>query len=230
MPHFIEVNLTTKPNKRELLKKKRIEEKRRKRITILLIAFGAVLLISLIIIIPNLVLGRSKDASGRGFTLGDINAPVSVINFSNYSCSHCERFSTNVEPEFIANYVDTGDVFYRYITIAPPGDTAAVNAAIASYCAADQDRFFDFKSYLYTSAGIQDGFSTPNLINLAEIAGLEKGTFERCLTGQAHQNAPTEDLRFARSVGVTGTPSFLVNGQLVFLNDLIPLVESFLNE
>jgi protein-disulfide isomerase len=222
--------LSTKTSNRELLVKKRKEEKRRKTITFTLIALGAVLLISLIIIIPNLITGRSKADSGRGFPLGDPNAPVSVINFSSYACGHCERFSTNVEPDFIASYVDTGDVYYRYLTVASPRNPTAVNAAIASYCAADQERFFDFKPYLYPAAGIQDGFSTTNLINLAETAGLDKASFEACLTGQTHQNAPSEDFRFAQSVGVTSTPTFLVNGQLVFANELIPLVESLLNE
>lgn len=228
----MEVNLilATNLSKRELLRRKRLEQKRRKTITFILIAVGAVVLISLIIFIPNFLRGQAKSAEGRGFTIGDPNAPVTVVNFSNFACVHCENFSKNTEPDFIANYIETGDVFYRYVTVASPTDLATQNAAIASYCADEQGLFFDYKPYLYPASVLQDGFSTSNLINMAETAGLDRASFEACLESSAHQQAPIDDFRFAQSVGVTGTPSFLVNDQLVFSNELIALVESLLNK
>lgn len=217
-------------SKRELLKKKRLEQKRRKTLTLIIVVLGAVLLIGLTIILPNLIRSRSRAAEGRGFTLGDPNAPVSVVNFSSYNCGFCEDFSETVEPEFIADYVDTGEVYYRYITIAPAGDASAQNAAKASYCAADQNRFFHFKSFLFSAVSVQNGFSTENLINLAANAGLDQVLFETCMGDNTHNAAPIEDLRFAQAVGVTGTPSFLVNNdQLVYSSELIPLVDSLLN-
>lgn len=221
--------MATNLSKRELLRRKRLEQKRRKTITFILIAFGAVAMISLIIFIPNFLRAQAKSGDGRGFTLGDPNAPVTVVNFSSFACVHCENFSKNTEPEFIANYVETGEVFYRYVTVASPTNLTAQNAAIASYCADDQDRFFDYKAYLYPAAAIQDGFSSSNLINLAETAGLDRASFEACLESSTHQQAPIDDFRFAQSVGVTGTPSFLVNDQLVFSTELIGIVESLLN-
>jgi protein-disulfide isomerase len=222
--------MTTNLSKRELLKKKRQEQKRRKTIRIILIAVGAILLIALAAFLPNLLIGRSEDAEGRGFTLGDPEAPVRVINFSNYACGHCETFSRTAEPEFIANYVETGDVYYRYVNVAYSTDENTQNAARASYCADDQNGFFEYKTFLYTVANEPNGFSTSNLIELAAFAGLDPALFEACLTGDAHTSAPREDLRFAQAVGVTGTPSFLVNDQLVFSNELIPLVDSLLNQ
>lgn len=220
--------LATTLSKRELLRKKRLEQKRRKITTIILIAVGAVVLISLIILIPNFLRGQAQSGDGRGFTLGDPNAPVSVVNFSSFACAHCENFSKNTEPEFIANFVETGEVFYRYVTIAGPTDASAQNAAIASYCADEQNRFFDYKAFLFPAATLQDGFSSSNLINMAEMAGLDRESFETCLDSSTYQQAPIDDFRFAQSVGVAGTPSFLVNDQLVYSNELIPLVESLL--
>ena len=226
----MELDLSTNQSKRVLLRKRRIEQKRRKTTTMILVVLGAILLISLIIILPNLLRNQSRTAEGRGFALGDPDAPVSVVNFSSFNCGFCADFSATVEPEFIATYVDTGDVYYRYVTIAPAGDAAAQNAAKASYCAGDQNQFFNFKSYLYSAASVENGFSTDNLANLAANAGLDQPQFESCMEDDTHKNAPTEDLRFAQSVGVTGTPSFLVNNdQLVFSNELIPLVDSLLN-
>ena len=223
--------MSTNQSKRVLLRKKRLEQKRRKTTVVIIVALGAVLLISLTIILPNLLRSRSKAVEGRGFALGDPDAPVSVVNFSSYSCGFCENFSETVEPEFIANYVDTGDVYYRYITLAFSGDAGAQNAAKASYCAGDQNRFFDFRSYLFSAVRIQNGFSTDNLVDLAANAGLDQALFETCMEDDTHKNAPNEDLRFAQSVGVTGTPSFLVNNdQLVYSSELIPLVDSLLNK
>ena len=222
--------MSTNKSKRVLLRKKRLEQKRRKTTVVIIVALGAVLLISLTIILPNLLRNRSRAVEGRGFTLGDPDAPVSVVNFSSYSCGFCEDFSETVEPEFIANYVDTGDVYYRYITIAFSGDASARNAVKASYCAGDQNRFFDFRPYLFSAVRIQNGFSTDNLVNMAANAGLDQALFETCMVDDTHKNAPIEDLRFAQSVGVTGTPSFLVNNdQLVYSSELIPLVDSLLN-
>jgi protein-disulfide isomerase len=227
----MESYLNTKLSKRAVLRKKRIEQKRRKTTTIILVVLSAVLLISLTIILPNFLRSRSSTSEGRGFTLGDPDAPVSVVNFSSYNCGFCANFSATVEPEFVANYVDTGDVYYRYVNIAPAGDAAAQNAAIASYCAGDQNQFFNFKSYLYSAVSIQNGFSTENLVNLATNAGLDQALFKTCMEDDTHKNAPLEDLRFAQSVGLTGTPSFLVNNeQLVYSNELIPLVDSLLNK
>lgn len=196
--------------------------------TLFLIAAGAVLLISLVIIIPNLLIGRSKNAQGYGIPLGNPQASVTVINFSSYACGHCENFSKTIEPNLIADYVEPGNVHYRYVNIAH-SDAGSRNAAKASYCAADQNRFFDYKSYLYSAVSVQDGFSDSNLIDLAGAAGLDRDLFEACFEDSKYDNAYAEDLRFAQSVGVTGTPSFLVNGQLVFSSELIPLVDSLLN-
>lgn len=222
--------MSTNLNKRVILRKKRLEQKRRKTTTLILVGLGAVLLISLTILLPNLLRNRSRAAEGRGFTLGDPDAPVSVVNFSSYSCGFCENFSETVEPEFIANYVDTGDVYYRYITLAFGSDAGTVNAVKASYCANDQNRFFDFKPYLFSAVRIQNGFSTDNLVNLAANVGLDQTQFTACMEDDTYNSAHTQDLRFSQSAGVTGTPSFLVNNeQLVYSNELIPLIDSLLN-
>lgn len=223
--------MSTKPSKREILRKKRQAEKRRKTIIITVVAIGAIFLISLAAFVPNLIGGRSAVKESQGFSVGDPDAPVSVVNFSSFSCGFCENFSKTVEPGFIKDYVDTGRVYYRYVNLAFSSDEGTQNAAKAAYCAAEQNRFFDYRSYLYSAARVQDGFSTGNLISMASSAGLEQDTFSTCLLeDNTYQDAIAADLSLAQSVGVTGTPSFLVNGQLVFSNDLIPLVESLLNQ
>lgn len=214
-------------SKREILRKKRLEQKRRRNKTIILVALAALALITLTILLPNLISRLTTTGDGRGFPLGDPNAPVSVVNFSSYPCGFCADFSANVEPDLISNYIETGDVYYRYVNLAH-SDPGSLNAAKASYCAADQDQFFTYKSFLYSAVGTQEGFSTNNLVNLAEAAGLDKMDFEACMEGSQYDTASSEDFRYAQSIGVTGTPTFFVNGQLVSSRELIPLIDSLL--
>lgn len=223
--------MSTNPGKRVVLRKKRIEQKRRKTLKTLLITLGAVLLISLAAILPNLLRSQSTISGGEGFTLGNPEAPISVVNFSSFSCGHCENFANTIEPDLVKNYVDTGYVYYRYMNLAFSNDEGTQNAGKAAYCAAEQNRFFELKSSLYSAAREQNGFSISNLLRLADAAGVDQGIFETCLVENTSiQEALAADLRFAQSVGVTGTPSFLVNDELVFSNQLIPLLESLINQ
>lgn len=215
-------------SKREILRKKRLEQKRRRNKTIILVTLGALALIALTILLPNLISRLTRSGDGRGFPLGDPNAPVRVVNFSSYACGFCADFSENVEPSLISNYIETGDVYYRYVNLAH-SDSASLNAAKASYCAADQDQFYNYKSFLYSAVGTQEGFSPNNLVNLAEAAGLDRTGFESCMEDSQYDTAPSEDLRYARSFGVTGTPTFLVNEQLVSSREVIPLIDSLLD-
>ncbi|NLN69781.1 MAG: thioredoxin domain-containing protein [Chloroflexi bacterium] len=224
--------MATKQTRRQILKIKHIKQKRKKNKRALLIALGVVLLISLAIILPNLLRAKPNyKSSSTGFTLGNPDAPISVVNFSSFYCGYCELFSQTDEPEFIKNYVDTGDVFYRYVNLAFSNDEETLNAGKAAYCAAEQNLFFNMKPSFYSASREQDGFSISNIIRMAEAAGVDREQFEICLLeNETLEKALSDDILFAQSIGLTGTPSFLVNDQLVFSNQLIPLVESLLEQ
>lgn len=180
-------------------------------------------------LVPGWLADRNSIAGSEGFVVGDPDAPVTVTLFSSYTCGFCKQFSENEEKGFITEYVETGKVYYRYINI-PANNEAGLLGAEASYCAADQNRFFDYKDYLYTYAAAADGFSLDNLIQYAQAAGLDTAAFEDCMASDTFANAYDEDVRFAQSVGITGTPSFLVNGQLVYSTELVSTVEEALAE
>jgi protein-disulfide isomerase len=105
----------------------------------------------------------------------------------------------------------------------------SINAAEASQCAADQNKFFEYKGLLYTYASAAEGFSVENLIRYANAAGLDVEAFEACMLSDQYAQAYLDDRSFAQSVGVTATPTFLVNDQLVYSNELITTVENQLS-
>ncbi|HOE70246.1 MAG TPA: thioredoxin domain-containing protein [Brevefilum sp.] len=221
--------MSTNPARQRLIRKKRLEQKRRKTKRFLFITLGIILLISLAAVLPNLLRSKLNYKDSAGFTLGNPDAPIKVVNFSSFYCGYCASFSMTDEPEFIKKYVDTGDVYYRYVNLAFSSDEGTQNAAKVAYCVADQNLFFELKPNLYSATGNQDGFSITNLTRLAESVGVEREEFDACLTNNDALNERlAEDILFAQSVGVTGTPSFLVNDQLVYSNQLVPLVESLL--
>lgn len=225
----LEVNLSANKSKRELIREKRKEEKRRKSMLFIFAILAVVVIFILAALMPGWLANRASIAGSEGFVVGDPNAPVTVTQFSSYTCSFCKQFSENEEKGFIAEYVDTGKVFYRFVNI-PANNEAGLLGAEASYCAADQNRFFDYKDYLYTYAAAADGFSLNNLTQYAQDAGLDTAAFEECMASDTFANAYDEDVRFAQSVGITGTPSFLVNGQLVYSTELVQTVEEALAE
>jgi len=212
-------------SKRELLRQKRLEQKRRSTTTMLLVGLAAILLILALIFLPNLL----NQLSDHGFALGDPDAPVTVYEFSSYTCSHCYDFNENAAKDFIARYVDTGKVYFNYVNL-PANSEASLLAAEASYCAADQDRFYEYKDQLFAYAFAENAYTEANMVNFASLAGLDVDAFQACLNSGKFATAYEEDIRFATANGVTGTPTFLVNGQdLVTTGALDETIEKYLD-
>lgn len=219
--------MSTTMRKRELLRKKRQEQKRRRWMTFLFVFIGVALIFTLAALLPKLFSKQAKYTDVQGFYIGDPDAPVKVVEFSSYYCSFCKIFSEENESDFIENYVATGDVYFRYVNMAPETEES-LNAAEASFCAAEQNRFFEYKPYLYTYAASDEGFTTEALISYANSIDMDVDAFETCLASDEFRNAYVEETEYALSVGLTATPTFLVNGELVSSSELVPTVEALL--
>lgn len=216
-------------NKQEILRQKRNQQKKRNTITIILVGFAALLLILALFLLPNILNNQSHGLGSPGFPLGDPDAPVTVYEFSSYTCSHCYTFNEGPAKDFIAKYVDTGLVYFNYVNL-PANSDGSLLAAKASYCAAAQEKFYDYKDQLFAYASVENGFSESNMINFATFAGLDVASFSSCLDSEKYTTAYDQDIRFATDNGVTGTPSFLVNGiELVSASELDATVEKYLN-
>lgn len=220
----------TRPlSKRELLRQKAKELKRKRWLTFGLIALGILVIFSIAMFLPRLIMRANGYKGSAGFTLGDPDAPVTVELFSSYFCSHCKDFSDQAEKSFIEKYVDTGKVYYRYINI-PPQTEPAILGSIASYCAADQNRFFDYKELLYTYAAASDGFSLTNLEKYANFVGLDTNEFSQCLNAGTYSTAYINDLSYASSLGINFTPAFSVNGQVITAAELDETIDLLLSQ
>ncbi|MFQ5419872.1 MAG: DsbA family protein, partial [Anaerolineae bacterium] len=152
------------------------------------------------------------------FAIGDPNAPVTIVEYTDFQCPFCARHFLETYPQIKANFVDTGQVYYVFkdfpLTSIHP---QAVAAAQAARCAGDQDAYLEMHDGLFS---LQDQWANnPSandvFIQIANQIGLETEAFTACLTNSKYESSVMADLDEGVSFGVRGTPAFFINGNYV---------------
>lgn len=147
--------------------------------------------------------------------LGDKNAPVTLIEFSDYECPFCKRHFSQTLPQITKDYIDTGKVrlIFRDLPLSFH-DPMATTEAIAANCAKDQGgdtSYFKYHNEIFkrtTSNG--NGLTKDNLYSIASDLALNSVNFKACLDSEKYKDEVQKDLADATSAGATGTPSFFV--------------------
>ena len=148
--------------------------------------------------------------------LGDKQARIGLVEFSDYQCPFCSRFHSQTFPQLKEQYIDTGRVQYIMRDLPLDFHAEAEGAAIAANCADEQGAYWHMKEQLFKN---QRRLSESLYIELAENLKLNRSQFIACLKKPAHRAEIKGDLSYAQTLGITGTPSFFVgklrNGHLV---------------
>jgi protein-disulfide isomerase len=192
-----------------------------------------VVAVAALLIVPNLPVSvnnlKTPEAIVRnqvnGLTAGDPNAPVKVYEYSDFECVHCYDFWKQLEPSFVADYVNTGKVYLTYVPfsfISPESYTAAQ----AAYCASDQGKFWQYHDYLFVNYGAT--LNDQMLKTIAQAVGLDMTQFNQCYQSGKYTQQVLDDLNSGRTNGVNSTPTFDVNGTLVDWGNLVNQVNSVL--
>lgn len=156
-----------------------------------------------------------------GMTIGLDNAPVTVVEYADFQCPFCANFALKIEPDLITKYVATGQVRIEFqpmpiLSSLPLDDPTneSVRAAEAGYCAADQGKFWDFYSLLFSKQTGENvgNFTLTNLAAYAHEGGLDVTTFTTCMNNRTHLQEVVNSRQKGADTGVSGTPTFLVNG------------------
>ena len=221
--------MTQKMTQRELLRAQREMEARKRTTALVIGAFVLVAAILLIYFLPRLLNTTKVEgyANQTGQSVGDPNAPVKVVEFSNFGCSHCRTFALENEAQFVKDYVDTGKVYFTY-TVFQFSEDETLNAAEATYCAGEQDRFFEMQKILFENAAFSGAYADSSITSYAKQLGLDTAAFNQCLADNVQLEKVRADTEYARNLGVTGTPMFDVNGTIVYSNTLVETVEAAL--
>lgn len=220
------------PSKRQAIREQRERKQRQQRTTTILILAGVAILIAAFLIIPSLQrslapVGDIATAVPRehpladGTAMGDPNAPVLIQVFEDFQCPSCRQYSQDVDPAVLETYVATGKARYEFHQYPFLDDRSATKesdqAANASMCANEQGRFWDYHDILFANwnGENQGAFADKRLVAFAEAIGLNMSEFNACFDSDKYQAQIDADLNLGTQMGVTGTPSVFVNGQIV---------------
>lgn len=156
---------------------------------------------------------------------GSADAPVTIVEVSDYGCGHCKNFNLDTADTLKQQYVDTGVVRWITMPYALGGQTGYPTApsANAALCVAEQDEdaFENFHRALFELQGTPT-FNTPaGFIAVANDLELDSEALSACVQDGRYDNAVQRNIQIATSAGVNSTPSFFVNGELV--NGNLPL-------
>lgn len=152
--------------------------------------------------------GRVFSLEGVTFT-GDTNAPIIVVEFTDYQCPFCRRHAKTTLPLLVEHYIKTGRV--RYGVSEFPVESLHPNAPVlseAALCARDQGKYWEMRDQLMLSDG--KSVEPEELTGLARSIGMSIPEFEMCLSSQAHAERIRANLAQRNHAGITGTPFFLM--------------------
>jgi len=159
------------------------------------------------------------EVAAIGPSLGPEDAPITIVEFSDFQCPYCERAS-DVVKQVRERYPESVRVVYMHFPLESIHPQAR-GAAEASLCAADQDRFWDYHDKLFEN---RRELGKDDLLRYATELELDVPRFEQCVADRTHQERVDQDMETAMELGVTGTPAFFVNG--IMMSGAKP-VESF---
>ena len=154
--------------------------------------------------LPDRVLGSGAEKT-----------QVTVVEYASMTCSHCARFHTTVYPEFKKKYIDSGKV--RFMLREFPLDPIAAGAFALARCL-PEGKYYPMVEVLFEQQKNWAFVPDPPkaLLAIAKQAGFTEQSFEACLTDQKLSQAIEESARRANEkFGVSGTPTFFINGQML---------------
>lgn len=147
--------------------------------------------------------------------LGDKNAPITLIEFSDYECPFCKRHFDQTLPQLKKDYIDTGKVkmVFRDFPLSFH-DPMATTEAIAANCAREQGgdtAYFEFHNEMFkrtTSNG--NGLSKDKIYTIATDLGLNTDNLKSCVESEKYKDEVTKDIADGSASGVSGTPGFFI--------------------
>jgi protein-disulfide isomerase len=241
------VVMTTKPPKstgqsRQAMREERMKKERQRRTRLILLIAGSAVAVLVLVLavryftqpsVGNIVTVESNSRPQvDGNNMGDPNAPVKIVNFSDFQCPYCKQFADETEDQIVENYVKTGKVYFTFRSMGNfisdnirQGKTESIDAAMGAYCAGDQGKFWEYKDALFANWQGEDAgsFTRARLDAIAESLGLDVDQFGTCMDDDTHRDRALKDAQDGFAAGVTGTPAFLINGKL--LTGALPFTE-----
>lgn len=153
------------------------------------------------------------ESTDLGFSLegeplkGQANAPVTIVEFSDFECPFCGRFFSTTYPDIDKNYIQTGKAKLYYMDFPLSFHPQAEPAALAAACAQEQNKFWEFHDKIFAN---QQSLSDDSYKKWAKEIGLNEQQFSTCYTSKKYLSEVQGDFDTGSKAGVSGTPSFKI--------------------
>ncbi len=141
------------------------------------------------------------------YALGRKDAPVTLMEFTDYQCPYCSKFHKTIFPQLKKNYINTGKV--RFITRDLPLDfhKNAFQAARSARCAGEQNKYWELRHVLSSNP---KNLSQEGVLEYVQELRMDVKQFQSCLESDKYEKEIKQDITDAHSVGITGTPGFVL--------------------
>ncbi len=155
----------------------------------------------------------SVDTSMGSPTLGNPSARVTIVEFGDYQCEKCYEWFHTTKPTIVENYIQSGKANLVFVDLAVIG-LDSPKAAEATYCAEDQDKYWDYHDLLYNSQEhVDNGWVNPERLKaFAFDLGLDMELFNSCLDSGKYTKRVQHNINVAKENGAMGTPTFIIVG------------------
>lgn len=153
---------------------------------------------------------KNKKETGKP-VLGSPSAPIILTVFEDFQCPFCKRHFEKTEPKIIKKFVNHNlvKIYHRDFPIL---GERSWQSALASRCANEQNKFWEYRELLYKN---QNDFSDENLIEMAKLLNLNSEKFKACLKGKKFLTEIQKDYQLAVENNFRGTPTFIVNDKII---------------
>lgn len=151
---------------------------------------------------------RIEVDAGGDPSLGPIDAPVTIVEFSDFTCPYCQRWHLEVSQALFDRYPEQIRFVYKDFPIVG-GGRAGFLGAQAAHCAEEQGAYWDFHDALFSGAYVVD---SAGIDQVAVDLGLDLDPFKECMVEARYAEEVRDDFNYGVSLGVTSTPSFFING------------------
>jgi protein-disulfide isomerase len=156
---------------------------------------------------PGEQIVKAKVGIAGAYALGSKDAPLTMVEFTDFQCPYCQRFHVSTFAELKRDYIDTGKL--RFVSRDLPLDfhPNAMQAAEAGRCAGEQGQFWAMRDRMNANP---DKLDMASLVSWAQDLKLNVNGFRACVESQKYKNAIQSDIQMAQKIGANGTPSFVV--------------------
>jgi protein-disulfide isomerase len=143
-------------------------------------------------------------------SIGSEDAPVTIVEFSDYQCPYCQAWYQQTYDQLMANY--PGKILFVYRDLPLPGHPESLPSAEAANCAGEQGAYWKFHDALFSG---QYELGRSAYEQYAAALGLDTAAFTACLDDHRYQAEVKADAADAEKLGLNGTPSFVINGRIL---------------